>query len=124
MELKDFVAETLKQIIDGVRESQAYGSEHGAVVSPAQMFQLSSGQPGFTDGSQRPVQPIEFDVAVTASEGTKTKGGIGVFMGGVGLGSQGQSDAASRSVSRIRFTVPLVLPTVGERKPRTTVEQL
>ena len=34
MELKDFVAESLKQIIDGVNEVKAYADETGAVVDP------------------------------------------------------------------------------------------
>ena len=57
-----------------------------------------------------PIETIEFDVAVTVTEGTQTKGGIGVFMGAVGLGSQGQSSNQNASVTRIKFSVPLVLP--------------
>ena len=34
MELKTFVAETLKQIIEGVAQAQAYAKENGATVSP------------------------------------------------------------------------------------------
>jgi small neutral amino acid transporter SnatA (MarC family) len=55
-------------------------------------------------------------VAVTATDGTKTKGGIGVFVGAVGLGSQGQSEELKQSMSKIKFTVPLALPISQEQQ--------
>jgi len=57
---------------------------------------------------------VEFDMAVTATEGKETKGGIGVVAGVFTLGSAGKSDAASGSESRIKFSVPLLLPTHKE----------
>lgn len=53
---------------------------------------------------------VEFDVAVTAEEAKGTKGGIGVFMGSVGLGAQGQSETKNTSLGRIKFSVPVSLP--------------
>jgi len=58
------------------------------------------------------VQRIDFDVAVTATEGTETKGGVGIMVGAIGLGSQGKSDASNASQSRIKFVVPMVLPSM------------
>ena len=57
------------------------------------------------------VTPIEFDVAVTVTGGSEKKGGIGVFSGVFGVGGQASSNAASSSVSRIKFSVPVILPT-------------
>ena len=34
MDLKDFVSETLKEIISGVEEAQEYAKKHGAVINP------------------------------------------------------------------------------------------
>jgi hypothetical protein len=63
-------------------------------------------------------QIVEFDVALTAMEGTGTKGGIGVVAGMFALGSTGQSKEESSSVSRVKFSVPLSLPTPkGKREP-------
>lgn len=56
------------------------------------------------------VNAVNKEVAVTVEEGTETKGGIGIFMGAVGLGSQGESKASQASVSRIQFEVPVTLP--------------
>jgi hypothetical protein len=60
------------------------------------------------------VDQVDFDVAVTAVEGKGTKGGIGVFVGAVGLGSLGESNVSSSTVSRIRFSVRVRLPADAE----------
>jgi hypothetical protein len=52
-------------------------------------------------------------VAVTASDASKQKGGAGVVFGPVVLGSVGEAGSASQQVSRIRFKVPMLLPTQG-----------
>ena len=57
---------------------------------------------------------IEFDVAVTATDSTETKGGIGVFVGAIGLGSTGQSNHEGQSISRIKFQIAVDLPTQPE----------
>jgi len=100
MELKEFVSGTLVEIIEGVKEAQSKTmdrAKHGTYVNPGCQGANST-------------RPIEFDVAVTAVEGQKTKGGVGIFVGPVGLGSHGQSEVQNTSLSRIKFTVPIVLP--------------
>jgi hypothetical protein len=57
-----------------------------------------------------PPRGVEFDVAVTTTENTGTKGGIGVFVGAVGFGSQGHSDAGKTQLSRLKLSVPTLLP--------------
>ena len=63
------------------------------------------------------MQAVKFDVAVTATEGTGTKGGIGVVAGVFALGSQEQSSAEVSAVSRLKFAVPIALP-YGEKMSR------
>jgi hypothetical protein len=111
MKLKDFVAETLKEIVDGVVEAQEYyKAKGGSVNSSSITFRTDQGLQMWDSENGQPVQQIEFDVAVTTTEGKETKGGIGVFVGPVGLGSQGKSDATNSSSSRIKFSVPILLP--------------
>jgi hypothetical protein len=111
VELKDFVSETLRQIIGGVREAQKLAAEHGGKVVPDKIaFRTDQGLQLWDKRDGTPIQMIEFDVAVTTTEGTTTKGGVGVFVGPVGLGSQGQSNASNQSISRIKFCVPIALP--------------
>ena len=121
MELREFVARSLSDIVQGVRDAQAQIADSGAQLNPTlrnvftgstsggAVLGWSHGQGGV------PVLLADFDVAVTATEGTQTQGGIGVVAGIVALGSKGQSDQASSSASRIRFSVPLLLPTSPAR---------
>ena len=57
-----------------------------------------------------PATVVSFDVALTATKETGTKGGIGVVAGIVSLGSAGQSSNENTSVSRVKFDVPVSLP--------------
>ena len=105
MELQDFIAETLKQIISGVRLAQESASELGAKINPR-------------GGAMVEMRNVHFDVAVSTRKGGETKGGIDVFEGLVGAGGfQEQSDAADSAMSRIKFSVPLKLPVQPKARP-------
>jgi hypothetical protein len=112
VKLEDFVSETLKQIVNGVRTAQDYAMENGASINPSTLsFRTDQGEVRLYERKTgRIAQEIDFDIAVTTTEGTKTKGGIGIFVGPVGLGSQGQLDSTNSSMSRIKFKVPMLLP--------------
>lgn len=111
MELGEFVAETLTQIVEGVKEAQARAKDHGARVNPHPTTSAELAvKHGILIASGSAAQLVQFDVALTAKEGTGTKGGIGVVAGVFALGSTGQSQAENSSVSRVKFSVPLVLP--------------
>lgn len=110
MELQEFVSRTLISVVEGVIAAQAKYDHTGdeRIINPP-VRAGSDAREVHVRGGLAP-QSVEFDVAVTASESTETKGGIGIHVGAFGLGSQGKSDAANTSVSRIRFTVPIMLP--------------
>jgi hypothetical protein len=112
LKLEEFISETLKQIINGVSEAQLYALEKNACVNPSGLtFRTDQGQIRLYNPQTGDIaQEIHFDIAVTATEGTGTKGGVGVFVGALGLGSQGQSEKESSIVSRISFDVPVILP--------------
>ena len=111
MKLKDFVAETLNEIIDGVMEAQTHYQGKGGSVNPDTLSSSGSPEGKIWDRSSKTyAQKIDFDVAVTTSEGTEARGGVGIFVGPIGLGSQGKLDASNISYNRIRFSIPIVLP--------------
>ncbi|MCZ4305942.1 hypothetical protein O4G98_14505 [Zoogloeaceae bacterium G21618-S1] len=116
MELRDFVAQTLTEIAEGVVRAQETLTPIGAKVNPQMSRVFSKGEKnyeafGWANGEgANPVLLVSFDVAVTASEGRKTKGGIGVVTGIVSLGSSGATDRNDTAVSRLSFKVPLLLP--------------
>ncbi len=117
MELQDFVAKTLVQIIKGVEQAQKEIGDSQAKVSPKLRNVFTETQAGGTQGlgwtaeGDSLVSVVQFDVSVTAQEGQGTKGGIGVVTGIFALGSQGASDKASTAATRIQFGVPIKLPT-------------
>ena len=118
MNLQQFVSETLIQIARGIEQANAGLTDSTAKVNPKGIATggthadkiygyLAEDEP---DTFRKVVESIEFDVAVYATEGTETKGGIGIMVGTIGLGSQGKSKADHSSESRIKFRVPMLLP--------------
>lgn len=114
MDLKDFVAETLVQIVEGVAISADRISGFGGAVSPA--FSPSStheGRFGTTkDGRAAPVYGVAFDVAVAASSVGTQEGGARLEVAGFGGfgGKKGTGNKEERT-SRVQFVVPRALPT-------------
>jgi len=57
-----------------------------------------------------PIERISFDVAISAENGTTTKGSINVLTGLLNLRSDGETEKQKHSISNIKFTIPIVLP--------------
>jgi hypothetical protein len=106
--LQDFIKTALVEIVSGVADAKSEIEKCGGAVGSIQTFGATSSMK--VDSLGRQIHLVEFDIALTDASATDTKGGIGVFLGSVGLGSQGASHGESSSHSRIKFTVPLVLP--------------
>lgn len=103
MDLETFIAETLRQIVNGVQTAQLHED-----CKEARINSLSA--PGYVGPLPKPTQ-VDFDVAITVSEGTEKqgKGNIGVASY-FGIGGQARSTTGNSSVSRIKFSIPVVLP--------------
>lgn len=108
MELKDFIAGTLVQIVEGVHDAQKQVVELGGNVNPYYRKEIQ----GFgTNYTRAEIQSVAFDVAITAQENSASKEGIGVVVAAIALGKRNETSDSSTSVSRVAFTVPLALPT-------------
>lgn len=103
--LDDFVAVSLEQIVVGIRRAQQAVGEHGARINPQKDSSMKLDKRTGTD-----VQEIEFDIAVTVTESKSSGAKLGVAVLPVVAGIRGGSDREHASVSRIRFSVPVVLP--------------
>jgi len=117
MNLQQFIKETLVQITQGIVEADEAVAAIGAAVNPKDVVHnnQSSGPYGYyaedkRGNYRRAVEAIEFDVVVIVKEGTETKGGIGIQVGMIGVGSAGKTDKGSSSESRIKFSVPMLIP--------------
>ncbi len=111
MNLREFVKETLKQLIEGVVDAQAFAKESGAVVvPPVSATSVPGGAPMRPRASGGFVFDIDFDVAVMTAESGETKGGAGLFVGWLGAGARHTAGATGETANRVKFTVPVVLP--------------
>ena len=111
MELHEFIRETLCQIVAGISEAQ-----QSITIKNSSASIVPIGQ-GIED-EDRINQVVDFDIAVTAHSGTETKGGVGIFVGPITLGSSGKSNNSSELNNRIRFAVPVYLPSQKIRRSK------
>ena len=115
MDLKEFVAESLRQIMDGVAEAKTHGSKIGAEINPTgDLGRVDRYPEGVVsrhtgDGGQY-AQNVSFDVAVTTIDESHTKGGAKLAVAVFSAGGAKQSDRTNSSISRVQFTVPVFLP--------------
>lgn len=114
MELKDFIDNALTQIMEGVSSAQKKIDEFGGVINP-HMHGGKQVQLGLHYTSEGSASVVKFDVALSVTEGTNTKAGISVLGGAINLGAGGQSSNQNTVVSRLEFSVPIVLPSSQRR---------
>jgi len=110
MELQEFIKTALTEIVEGIASARKATSKHDALIGTNSAYGDIKAAKIVTDGHGRSISYVEFDIALTSSDSKDTKGGIGVFLGSVGLGSQGASHGETSSHSRIKFSVPIVFP--------------
>jgi hypothetical protein len=114
LELRHFITESLKQIVGGVVDAQGYVQEKGGSINPG-VNGLPNRSWEMQTGTH--VQEVDFDVAVTATEDREMKGGIGALAGFLALGSQGKTDKSNIALTRLRFTIPIALPSRQLHEP-------
>ena len=111
MELKDFVQTTIEQIVEGVSEAQKSVTKLNATINPSKMEYYEKGS---TNIYNHPLpQIVEFDIALESISKSGGTEGIGVFLGSINLGKKNDKSAENTSLSKVKFTVPLVLPSGG-----------
>lgn len=111
MELEKFIESTLVQIAQGVHNAQKPLSLLGGSANPHMKVlrdDQTIGQAPNREGDR--ISLIEFDVAVSATTNSSKKGGIGVLATVVKIGGEAESAKENGTVSRIKFSVPILLP--------------
>jgi len=119
MELKEFVSQTLLQIIEGVKVAQENTKQHGAKINPVltytEMGTFRTPMVTPTSNITSPVFLVDFDVAIIATEGEGIKGGGGLNVAAIRIGAQGESSSSNTQQSRVKFIVPITLPFEKDR---------
>ena len=101
--------QALRAANDRLQELEGKVKDLGGTVNPLNL--PGSPPPGFVFmGMGRWATMVQFEIGITATEGTGTKGGIGVVVGAFALGSSGQSQRENSAVNRVTFAVPVILP--------------
>lgn len=113
MELKTFISETLKHIIDGVDDAQRYVeyTQLSMAINPKGGSSVPSSSTSnfiYTDYGLAAV--VDFDIAVTTTETGSAEGGAGIFVGAFSLGARTGMESSSNSISRIKISIPVFLP--------------
>lgn len=105
MELHEFVAQTLIQIIEGVATARSKKNEQ---VAPMLEMAKAGDRVYSVADSDRMAFLVEFDVAVTAVEKTSAQGGGGIQVLSLMTAKGEKSKTIENSIaSRIRFDVPI-----------------
>lgn len=116
MELKEFITDTVSQIAEAVTELNKKNAVTGLAVNPAvpeggmrtnEKLHLLDCDCSLTN--------IEFNLSLTTSENKGSGAKVGVFASIVGAGASSSENAQSESVSKIRFSLPVLLPTKSVR---------
>ena len=111
MELKEFIKTALSDITNAVSELQAE-LQNGAIVSPSvpnPIANVTVIDPQ-DDKINRPISKIDFDVAITvgSTDNIEAGGKVGIQIFSAKL--RGNNEKHTENVSRIPFSVPVVLP--------------
>lgn len=100
MELKEFTKLALIEIVEAAKEANEVFQENAFISNK------------HSDGSYWKYDPqfVEFDVAVTSTETDSSNGGAKLKVASMlSLGGDLSSQSINQTVSRIKFSIPLVL---------------
>ena len=126
MEIKDFIKESLSQIVEGIDMANQEMNEKGAFVVSSDLRESNrlpkSGTYAY-DGSDtlRVVREIEFEISIAVSDSTKNEGKGGLRVASLFHANGGMENSNSLdSINRMKFSLPLALPNVkmSSKHPR------
>lgn len=121
MELKEFIKESLSQIIDAVKETQEKYKDTNVVICPDNIQEVKSGLYILDENeydnysSKSKVQNIDMDIAISVTEKEGNKSGLGIAKI-INAGISSENAQRNESISKIKFSIPIVLPTTNAQE--------
>jgi hypothetical protein len=109
MDIKDFVENSLIQIVEGVVNANTKLKEMGAKVSSKDIRPLRESTT-YNQVTNQVVNLVDFDLALTVSDKDSSGIGGGIKITSFTIGGQSQNESTKQTVSRIKFSIPLTLP--------------
>ena len=117
MELKEFVKEVLVQLCEGVSDAQKEVVKVGGVVCPKEIRYKE--QNAVIGGKDLPLETVFFEVGLVSESKEGKSKGIGVHLSAICFGGKSTDEVRAETVTRIKFSVPLVLPAVDGNNKQT-----
>ena len=106
MELKTFIKEALNDIIGAVEEVQSSNLK-GKIV-PSDYAGVNAAKAG--DLGILKTQPIEFEIMVSINEKEGSEAKLNVVAAIIGGHIKGESNSSLENVSKLKFKIPIKLP--------------
>lgn len=108
MDIREFIINTLVQIVQGVDDANEKLKETGSFISSKNIRPLRDGTTYNTETYDL-VNLIEFDIAVTVNEKDSTNGGMGIKIASFNIGGGLQNENSNQAINKIKFNIPLTL---------------
>ncbi len=109
MELDKFVEMTLTSIFDGAARAASHAKKQGGAVNPNAGTD-DRGALFARPGGYKRLCIAEFDVALSVGDKKNQGGKLGVVLGSVGIGGGVSTAEESAQITRVKFSVPYMLP--------------
>ena len=110
MELDNFIEEVLTNIVSGIRGAQDKDNVGAFVVPGGDGGHDYAKSARFSNSARLKSTIVDFDIALTVEESGKTAGGGGLKVAGIGANVTGETSSKDTKVSRIQFSIPVLLP--------------
>lgn len=107
MDLKEFVSETLKEIIAGIKDAQEYAKENGAIINPTH-FGIAKPKAIMNKDNDEITSVQRVDFSLSLEQGFSADGKINI--GVLDIGRLG-GDYKSQNTNTVHFSVLVVFPT-------------
>jgi len=105
--LKDFISQTLTQLVEGIKDAQGNVEDLGGSVNPKGSLHLSGSSATIQHKeTSRMGSEVEFELAVTGSDTAKGDGKLGIWV----LAGSISKSLETGYVNKIRFSVPVIFP--------------
>ncbi len=107
MELKEFIKETLTQIVEGISEAKKANKNSMIEIAPEGVYGDRPLKSNRGESSMN-TRMVDFEVALKQTEGKANQVGIGVILASIGSKASSSDKNDNETVTRIKFSVPIL----------------
>ena len=126
MDIKQFVKESVSQIVEAINESnpklQSIGSfiPTGGMIGEGVLFSANSepSKDANKENNHRHFLKVDYDLAVTVSTSTTSNAGVRIKIAVLGAESTYEESNQNQCISRIKFMIPIALPKQEAKEER------